>query len=211
MFTAAKSALDDVHRSNAELEKQLNVEKFFFNIRPYFKTYKVGRKDYRGANAGDFAAINEVDLLLGLCRVTDPSYSGMLIDKLPFITLEDQRVLQNASGQRSFMDEFLALLDENDSLPDVALEPLRAFIETCERHGDTSSQHHERFVRRYIELPAANIEEKRLKQITASGPPLAVVVAALNDLRDKRRAAERSDIDTRFADLARLRRAAHLA
>ena len=28
------------------------------------------RTEYRGANAGDFAGINEIDLLLGLCRET---------------------------------------------------------------------------------------------------------------------------------------------
>jgi len=32
--------------------RELDVARFYFNIRPYFKTYRVGSVDYRGANAG---------------------------------------------------------------------------------------------------------------------------------------------------------------
>ena len=39
------AALADVLRFNQELARQLNVERFFFNIRPYFKTYRVGDTD----------------------------------------------------------------------------------------------------------------------------------------------------------------------
>ena len=67
LFDEAEAALADVLRFNQDLAKQLNIERFFFNIRPYFKTYRVGDADYRGANAGDFSAINEIDVTLGLC------------------------------------------------------------------------------------------------------------------------------------------------
>lgn len=210
LLAAAKHALGDVCRSNAQLDEQLDVRRFFFNIRPYFKTYRVGRNEYRGANAGDFAAINEVDLMLGLCRVTDPAYAALIIEKLPFVTLEDQRLLQSCSRQSSLLDEFLLLLDDRDQVPAAVVAPLRMFIQTCEGHGETASQHHDRFVRRYIEEPATKLAETQLKQITASGPPLSVVVNALNVLRDKRCAADRQDIDTRYLDLQRLRRAAGL-
>ncbi|MBD9597404.1 DUF1864 family protein [Ensifer sp. ENS05] len=210
LFAAAKAALEDVCRSNAQLDEQLDVRRFFFNIRPYFKPYRVGRNEYRGANAGDFAAINEVDLMLGVCRVADPTYSALIIEKLPFVTLDDQRLLQSSARQRSLLDEFILLLDDGGRVPEPAVAPLRMFIETCEAHGETASQHHDRFVRRYIEEPAVNMAETHLKQITASGPPLSIVVGALNVLRDKRRSANRTDIDTRYADLQQLRRAAGL-
>ena len=40
---------------------------------------------------------------------------------------------------------------------------------------------------------------------TASGPPLPVLIRALEMLRDYRMAAARPDLETRHADLARLR------
>ena len=74
-------------------------------------------------------------------------------------------------------------------------------------HARTAEQHHNLFVRRFIEQPAENLDESFLRQITASGPPLPVLLHALEALRDKRMAAPRTDIETRFADLQRLRAA----
>ena len=54
-------------------------------MRPYYKPYRVGRQEYRGANAGDFSGINEIDLLLGLCRANDPYYAHLLVDKMLFM------------------------------------------------------------------------------------------------------------------------------
>ena len=68
LFEAAKDGLRDVIRFNARLFEKLDVDRFFFSVRPYYKPYRVGRQVYRGANAGDFSGINEIDLLLGLCR-----------------------------------------------------------------------------------------------------------------------------------------------
>jgi hypothetical protein len=56
-------------------DRQLDVDRFFYSVRPYYKPYRVGRQEYRGANAGDFSGINEIDLLLGLCRANDPYYT----------------------------------------------------------------------------------------------------------------------------------------
>jgi hypothetical protein len=47
-------------------------DRLFYNIRPYFKTYRVGSREFRGANAGDFAAVNTIDVMLGLCSPHDP-------------------------------------------------------------------------------------------------------------------------------------------
>jgi hypothetical protein len=62
-------------------------------------------------------------------------------------------------------------------------------------------------VRRFIENPAANLSAQGLEGITASGPPLPVLLRSLEVLRDLRLAADRRDIATRHDDLGKLRRA----
>jgi hypothetical protein len=49
------------------------------------------------------------------------------------------------------------------------------------------------------------METRHLAAITASGPPLSVLLRALEMLRDLRTAANRQDIPTRYADLQKLR------
>lgn len=200
----AEAALKDVGRYNAELNRQLDVDRFFYNIRPYFKPYRVGRNTYRGANAGDFAAINEVDLFLGLCRVSDPNYAGIVLEKMPFTSREDQGLLQSACTQQSLLDAFL---EAAPSAHDHAgfRKNVQAFLDVCDAHGKTAAQHHDLFVRRFIELPSNQMAEKHLEQITASGPPLQVLLMALEALRDKRLAVDRPGIDSRHADMAVLR------
>lgn len=80
LLLAAKQALQDVIDNNDKLFDDLNVERFFYCVRPYYKPHRVGLHEYRGANAGDFAGINVIDLLLGLCRADDPYYSQLLVD-----------------------------------------------------------------------------------------------------------------------------------
>ena len=72
--------------------------------------------------------------------------------------------------------------------------------------GQAAAQHHDGLVRRFIEGPAANLNEQGLEGITASGPPLPVLLRALEVLRDLRLAAHRPDIATRHDDLGKLRR-----
>ncbi|MER9316220.1 DUF1864 family protein [Mesorhizobium sp. M0659] len=205
LFDKAAAALEDVERSNTELDEKLDVRRFFYNVRPYFKTYRVGRSEYRGANAGDFAAINEIDLMLGLCRSSDPTYSALLIEKMPFMTASDQQLLQASARQVSLLDEFLAVVDKTGDLPELAVAPLSAFIRACDIHGRTAAQHHDRLVRRFIEQPSIDMPQQHMAQITASGPPLPVLMNALEVLRDKRLAANRQGIDSRYSDLERLR------
>ena len=78
-------------------------------MRPYYKPYRVGRQEYRGANAGDFSGINELDLLLGLCRANDPYYAQLLVDKMSFMPPQDQARLRECMRHESFLDELLAL------------------------------------------------------------------------------------------------------
>jgi Domain of unknown function (DUF1864) len=72
--------------------------------------------------------------------------------------------------------------------------------------GQSAAQHHDGLVKRFIESPAANLSAQGLEGITASGPPLPVLLRSLEVLRDLRLAADRRDIATRHDDLAKLRR-----
>ena len=74
-------------------------------------------------------------------------------------------------------------------------------------HGKTAEQHHDQLVSRFIERPSTELDEMHMKGITASGPPLDVLLRSLTKLRDQRMAADRDDIPTSFADLSRLRSA----
>ena len=202
-FAAANAALREVLATNERLITQLDVERFFYSVRPYYKPYRVGRQEYRGANAGDFAGINEIDLLLGLCRASDPYYAQLLVDKMLFMLPQDQARLRDCMTQRSLLDELLLLADEH-AHADWFQRNARAFLEVCTLFGDYASQHHDLLVRRFIELPAAALGTQHLAGVTASGPPLPVLIRALETLRDLRRAAPRDDLASRHADLARL-------
>lgn len=204
-FEAAQQALGEVIRSNERLFARLDVERFFYSVRPYYKPYRVGRQEYRGANAGDFAGINEIDLLLGLCRASDPYYAQLLVDKMLFMLPQEQQRLRDCMTHRSLLDELLALADEHAGA-EWFQRNTRLLLGTCERFAAYASQHHDLLVKRFIERPAGQLEERHLQGVTASGPPLPVLLRALETLRDLRRAAPRSDLATRHADLERLRR-----
>ncbi|MCU0757603.1 MAG: DUF1864 family protein [Steroidobacteraceae bacterium] len=205
LFEAAQQALRDVIRFNERLYATLDVERFFFSVRPYYKPYRVGRQEYRGANAGDFAGINEIDLLLGLCRASDPYYSQLLVDKMLFMLPQDQARLRDCMTHRSLLDELLALADGH-AQAGWFRRNARLFLGTCELFATYASQHHDLLVQRFIEAPAGRLAERHLPALTASGPPLPVLLRALETLRDLRRAAPRADLATRHDDLVRLRR-----
>ena len=156
LFAAAKDALEDVIRSNARLFEQLDVQRFFFSVRPYYKPYRVGRQEYRGANAGDFSGINEIDLLLGLCRANDPYYAQLLVDKMLFMLPSDQARLRECMTHRSLLDELL-LLARTHAREAWFQKNARAFLEVCDLFGRTAAQHHDALVKRFIELPATEL------------------------------------------------------
>src|ERR1700742_2533242 len=107
LFHNARDALKDVAATNKILFDTLDKDRFFYSVRPYYKPYRVGRQEYRGANAGDFSGINEIDLLLGLARANDPTYSQLLIDKMLFMIPEDQRSLRACLIYVPLLDQFL--------------------------------------------------------------------------------------------------------
>lgn len=204
LLRVAKVALMDVVASNEELFEDLDTNRFFYCVRPYYKPHRVGLHEYRGANAGDFAGINVIDLLLGLCRADDAYYSQLLVDKFLFMTPADQLVLRDCMRRESLLDGFLresqAHHTESWFQKNAAL-----FLEACEAHGATAIQHHEKLVAKFIEQPADQEDMINRPGLTASGPPLPVLLRSLRKLADLRSAAPRDDIPSRHADLETLR------
>lgn len=204
LLNNAQSALQDVVTNNKALFTELHAERFFYSVRPYYKPYQVGRHEYRGANAGDFAGINVIDLLLGLCRGDDPYYSQLLVDKFLFMRPEEQLTLRDCMRQQSLLDSFLAVPEEQQQ-SHWYQRNLEAFLQVCTAHGDTARQHHEQLIKRFIEIPAHNNDIEDKQDLTASGPPLPVLLRALKKLHDLRTATEREDIPTRYADIQTLK------
>src|SRR5690606_27823893 len=127
------------------LFQKLDPERFFYCVRPYFKPYRVGRQEYRGANAGDFSAINEIDLLLGVCRGNDPYYSQLLVDKMLYMTPEDQARLRATLATRPLLDEFVEA-GETHAGRDWFKTNAPLFLDVCAAHGKAAAQHHDKLV-----------------------------------------------------------------
>ncbi|MBT1445269.1 DUF1864 family protein [Shewanella sp. JM162201] len=203
LLRVARQALQDVMDSNTTLFHELDTDRFFYCVRPYYKPYRVGSQVYRGANAGDFAGINVIDMLLGLCYANEPSYSQMLVDKFLYMMPEDQAILRDCMRRTSLMDYFLRATGSHKE--SWYQENLRLFLEVCELHGQTAIQHHDQLVQKYICEPSVDIQQQHLAKVTASGPPLHVLIGSLEKLRDRRAAVKRSDIRTAWQDIARLK------
>ncbi|WP_404341580.1 monodechloroaminopyrrolnitrin synthase PrnB family protein [Pseudoalteromonas mariniglutinosa] len=203
LLKVAKQALREVIESNNILYTQLDTDRFFYCVRPYYKPYRVGKEIYRGANAGDFAGINVIDMLLGLCAANEPSYSQMLVDKFLYMMPEDQQILRESMRMPSIMDDFLAAKNERHSV--WFQEHLRLFIQVCKLHGDTAIGHHNQLVSKFIAQPSQHMQQQHMQKVTASGPPLHALLNSLEQLRDKRAAAKRADIRTRYADMQQLK------
>jgi len=203
LLVVVKEALEEVIKSNAALYEKLNVDDFFYCVRPYYKPYHVGFQVYRGANAGDFAGINVIDILLGLCFANEPAYSQMLVDKSLYMVPEDQSILRDCMRRTSIMEDFL---DSKVSSKNWYKNNLTLFLEICQLHGDAATQHHNQLVEKYIAGPSSALKGSQLDNITASGPPLEVLLDSLEKLRDRRAAANRDDIRTRFDDIQILKK-----
>ena len=145
----------DVLRFNQELARQLNVDRFFFNVRPYFKTYRVGDTDYRGANAGDFSAINEIDVTLGLCSMEDPFYRAIVREKRRYVPPADRQVLDSLDRLPSLAKLFRAEFDSKGATPEWKANADR-FLAVCKMHGAAYAFHHQRLVKVYVETPSKN-------------------------------------------------------
>jgi len=203
LLAAANDALEDVITHNDSLYEKLDEDRFFYCVRPYYKPHRVGLHEYRGANAGDFAGINVIDMTLGLCQADNLSYSQLLVDKFLYMLPEDQSILRDVMRRESLLDSFLELLEAHCT-EQWFQKNAEMFIKVCETHGKTAAQHHDMLVSRFIEKQAKALPEEFQENITASGPPLEVVVNALAKLKDLRLAANRDDIPSRYADIQKL-------
>jgi hypothetical protein len=203
LLVSCQKALQEVIDSNAILFERLDATRFFYCVRPYYKPYRVGSQVFRGANAGDFAGINVIDLLLGLCPANDSSYSQLLVDKFLYMMPEDQTLLRDCMRRESLMNDFINA--KNCADQDWYQANLSQFLTACKLHGETANQHHEQLVNKYITQPASDLTQTHLNSVTASGPPLASLLSGLEKLKDKRMANERGDILTRFNDIETLK------
>jgi Monodechloroaminopyrrolnitrin synthase PrnB len=145
-----------------------------------------------------------IDLLLGLCQAEDAYYSQLLVDKFLYMMPEDQQQLRDCMRRRSLMNELLDCADRHHREGWFQAN-LAMFLEVCEAHGQTAAQHHDQLVEKFIVGPAAGLDPRHEDNLTASGPPLPVLLRALEKLRDLRMAAPREDIPSRHHDLQRLR------
>lgn len=204
LFSDAEAALRDVIKFNDLLYSRLDRDRFFNCVRPYYKPYRVGPNVYRGANAGDFAGINVIDLLLGLCSADNPFYSQILVDKFLFMLPEEQTFLRDCMRRKSFMNQFLEEQDKSNGKEWFRMN-LKAYLKVVDEHGKAAAYHHDKLVNNFIEKPASELSEDSLTNITASGPPLPVLLKSLEKLRDLRLAANRDDIPSRHDDLRKLK------
>ena len=203
MLHVAKLGLQDVIKYNDILFNDLNVDRFFHCVRPYYKPYRVGQNEYRGANAGDFAGINVIDLLLGVCQGDDPYYSQILVDKFLFMLPEEQATLRDCMRRESLLDSMLSVPVEQINSAWFKTNGA-LLLEVLALHGHAASQHHNQLVERFIAQMAQNESQQAYDKVTASGPPLPVLLRSLEKLKDLRSAADRGDIPSRYKDVQRL-------
>lgn len=204
LLAEAERALHDVARYNAKLFDELDRDAFFYSVRPYYKPYRVGRQEYRGANAGDFSEINEIDLLLGACQANDPYYGQLLIDKMLFMMPADQASLRDTMRRQSLLSQLVEAA-ETSAHKAWFKSATEAFLRVFEAHGHAATQHHNQLVHKYIVGPSEDLPEHKKSGLTASGPPLQVLINALEKLRDMRTAAPRTDIRTAHDQIALLK------
>ena len=104
------------------------------------------------------------------------------------------------------MDRFISAAKSGASKQDWYQRNLRAFLKVVKMHGETAKQHHNSLVENFIVSPVSKMKDGRVKtNVTASGPPLEVMLSGLAKLRDARSCAERTDIATRYLDVKYLR------
>ena len=207
LLLSAKQSLEDVYRFNQLLFEKLDIDRFFYCVRPYYRPHRVGLHEYRGANAGDFAGINVIDLLLGVCQADDPYYSQLLVDKFLFMRPEDQLILRDCMRRQSLLDSFLhASKIEGSSKNNWFVRNLTLFLEVCTAHGNVAKQHHESLVSKFIDQPAAAGGLTDSSVITASGPSLPVLLNGLKKLCDMRCALNVGNkFKTRYSDIEYLK------
>jgi Domain of unknown function (DUF1864) len=181
LLDVARSALEEVLAFNRRIARELSIDRFFRSIRPYFKPYRVGDAIHRGTNAGDFSAINEIDVLLGLCDLNDPFYASIVAEKIPFVPPAEQRALRELDAGHTLLAHFEA--EAQAGVTGRLHDNARRFIAVCRAHGRAYAFHHTALVKPFLERPAGDAPPERFAVLSASGPPLDEVIARLDRLR----------------------------
>lgn len=208
LLAHAEEALSRIRIANANLFSTLDADKFFYCVRPYVKSYRVGKAVWRGANAGDLSAIGEVDLRLGLCSSSDPFYLGVLAEKAPYVIASDQQRLAGALKCHSLLDQVMDGSRAKEKwVPDAA----KALLGVCDVVATIATQHHDMLVKRFIEKPTEKLLERHMETLTASGQELYSLLDDLKRLKDLRTTADRDGIGSRRGDMEKLRKLAALA
>ena len=198
----AEAALRRIIKSNVDLFKNLDVDKFYYCVRPYVKSYRVGRQVWRGANAGDLSAVGEVDLRLGLCSASDPFYLGVLAEKAPYMIASDQPSLASALQSFPLLDQLMAGAKAKETwVPKAA----KAMLPVYDHVATIATQHHDMLVSRFIQKPTLSLQDKHMETLTASGMELPALIADLQRICDLRTGVPNDAIGSRHRDLARLR------
>lgn len=174
----AQRALAEALAANQRVAKEISVQRFFLNLRPYFKPYRVGDRVYRGANAGDFSAINEIDVRLGLVDADDTAYQALVDEKRPFVPPDQRVALERLWDAGSLLDRF-----EREAPSEPLRVNARLFLGVCRAHAAAYGFHHTALVKPFLVRPAAAAPPTRQASLTASGPPLEEVVEQLERLR----------------------------
>ena len=112
---------------------------------------------------------------------------------MSFMLPADQARLRECMTYTSLLDELLGLLEENAS-EEWFRRNARAYLEVCELFGQYAAQHHDGLVKRFIEEPASKLSKSAQEGLTASGPPLPVLLRSLEVLRDMRVASQNEDL-----------------
>ena len=163
MFEDAKVALHEVLRINERLMRELDVDRFFYSVRPYYKPYRVGRQEYRGANAGDFSGINEIDLLLGVCRANDPYYAQLLVDKMLFMIPADQAAFARVHDAHELARRAAAASRASTRAADWFQRNAARLSRGLRSVWRYAAQHHDGLVQRFIAAPATALDDQGLR------------------------------------------------
>jgi hypothetical protein len=180
LLDQARIGLEEVLAANRRISKEISIDRFFRNIRPYFKAYRVGTTVYRGANAGDFAWINMIDVILGVCDPKDPFYASIVAEKSPFVPPDQQVMLRRLGESGSLLARFEAEAQEHAS--DRLRDNIRRYLAVCRAHGAAYAFHHHALVKPFVVDPSADTPPDRRAVLTSSGPPLEDVISTLERL-----------------------------
>ena len=146
--------LKDVGKTIGKVEqayREIEILKpgsFYGDIMPYLMAHKIRSKAVRGFSAGDFGSANEVDLLIGVCGLDDPFYSGICLEKMPYMRRHGQESLRSVCQYRSMLDLFLEVSHQSEE--SWFKESGNAFLDVIEANRSVAKRHHDSLVDKYL-------------------------------------------------------------